>query len=112
MGVSAEVPPAANAVADKFITSMLAEDYVAAQKTFAARSRPQYTATMLSRIRPILGTSPNDTLRFHYRLSANTVWYDAVTLKQPDDPATYLELIMSTQSNTTEIASLTFKGRM
>lgn len=102
----------ANARIEGFVEAMLREDYSAVQAMFAPERRQQYPPDMLARIRPILGNSQKSTSLLHYRLNANIVWYDAVRLSSPNDPATFLDVIMEAGPNGGQIVSLSFKGRL
>lgn len=103
---------AAEARIEKFVEAMLREDYSAVQLMFAPERRQQYPPGMLARIRPILGDSQRSTSKLHYRLNVNIVWYDAVRLASPNDPASFLDVIMEAESDRSQIISLSFKGRL
>ena len=78
----------------------------------AAPLRSQYTPPVLARLKQILAPSPQGPRTSHYRLSANTVWYDAARIGAPDDPMTFLELIMDSTADPVQIVSLSFRGRI
>ncbi|MDZ7616309.1 MAG: hypothetical protein U1E05_04850 [Patescibacteria group bacterium] len=96
---------------DQFVNSMLSKDFDAASQLFSSAHRTQYPPQVLQQLASVLGGSVDATARSHYRLCANTVWYDAVRLTPTTDPATFLEIVISTDTGTPEIVSLSFKGR-
>lgn len=105
-------PRAAADRADAFIAAMQREDYDAAHVMLAAPLRPQYTPPVLAGLKPILEPSPQGPRKSHYRLSANTVWYDAVRIGAPGDPMTFLEFVMDSTADPVQIVSLSFRGRI
>ncbi len=105
-------PGAAEDRADAFIAAMRREDYDAAHAMLAAPLRPQYTPPVLARLQPILEPGPQGPRKSHFRLNANTVWYDAVRIDAPGDPMTFLELIMDSTADPVQIVSLSFRGRI
>lgn len=100
------------AVTDAFVASMLRGEYGIVRGMFEATLRQNYTPPVLGQLRPILGTSPESTSRSHYRLNANTVWYDAVRLAPPNDPMTFLELVMDSTATPVRIVSISSRGRV
>lgn len=97
---------------EAFVEAMLSEDYDAVQAMFAPERRMQYPSSMLAQIRPVLSETQHSTSKHHYWLNANTVWYDAVRLTSPNDPASFLEVIMEAGTDGPQIVSLVFKGRL
>lgn len=100
------------AAADAFVESMLRGEYGIVRGMFETTLRQNYTPSVLAQLRPILGTSPQSASRSHYRLNANTVWYDAVRLAPPDDPMTFLELVMDSTATPVRIVSMSIRGRV
>ncbi|MDF7800649.1 hypothetical protein P4C99_14320 [Pontiellaceae bacterium B1224] len=109
---SDQIPALVSAQTSAFISAMLQEDYRSVQALFSESGKAQYTAAILERIRPFLGDTPDHTATTYYRLLANSVWYEVIMLRPPNDPATHLELIMQYSDSSVEIVSLNFKGRM
>lgn len=97
---------------DQFIAAMQREDYDAVRAMLDASLRQTYAPSVLAQLKPLLGPSPQNPPRTHYRLSANTVWYDAVRLGSVDDPMTFLELVMDSTADPVRIVSLSFRGRI
>ncbi|MDH3228761.1 MAG: hypothetical protein OEN55_03100 [Alphaproteobacteria bacterium] len=95
-----------------FVASMQREQFDTVQAMFDPSTRRNFPPALLAQVRPILGPTSPGTSMTYYRLSANTVWYDAVRLGSPDDPATFLELIMDSTASPIRIMSMTFKGRL
>lgn len=109
---STDIPEPLAAHGDAFVTAMLQNNFPMAQTLFSESAKIQYPSAVLSRIRPFLGENQESTEMFFYRLLANAVWYDVILLKQINDPASHLELILSGDDSGIEIVSLNFKGRM
>ena len=104
-------PAEVNGLTDRFLAAMLKEDYAAAGEMLSDSARASYPREMFAQIRPTLGKSPQSTSRNLYRLCANTVWYDAVRLTPTDDPACFLEIVVSHGQGRGEIVFLAFKAR-
>ena len=99
------------ALADKFIDALRSGDVAAAHDLIAAANRAQYPVAMLERLKLIVATSENDSERNYYRLSANTVWYEAMRYTPPNEPATFLEIMTASSSGVAHIVSLSGKMR-
>jgi len=107
-----EPPDAVQALVKEFVNAMVAKDFNSVSGMFSASSKAKYSPDILRQLSPILGDSADATSQTHYRICANTVWYDAVRLIPVNDPATFLELVASTDADSAEILALSFKGRM
>ena len=96
----------------EFIDSMIAQDFEAVSGMFSSSSKAKYPPEILRQLSHILGDSSKAISQDHYRICANTVWYDAVSLIPTNDPATFLEIILSKDAERANIVALSFKGRM
>jgi hypothetical protein len=102
----------AQARTNEFVGAMLRQEFESARGMLSSTCEARYPPEVLGQIAPILGDSIEATSQEHYRICANTVWYDAVRLTPRDDPATFLELVISTDTNPARIVGLSFKGRL
>lgn len=105
-------PDAVQVLVKQFVDSMVAQEFESVSEMFSPSSKAQYSPDILRQLSPILGDSAEATSQDHYRICANTVWYDAVRLIPADDPATFLELLLSEDADGAKIVGLSFKGRM
>jgi len=77
----------------------------------AAATRPLIPVAMLEQLKSIGEGSPFDGERNYYRLSANTIWYDAMRFTPSNEPATFLELRIDSSGENAQVISLSFKMR-
>ncbi len=96
----------------KFLDAMLSKNFDFASQCIHPSVNAQYSTQTLQQMSLILGGSTEATTRAHYRLCANTVWYDAIRVMPTEAPATFMELITSTENGETHIMALSFKGRL
>jgi len=97
---------------EAFITAVLREDYGAAHNMLTPSGRKRFPQAILPRLRPILGDSLENTTAAHYRICAESMWADAVLLTSKNDPATHLELVMTSGPAGTQIDFMAFKSRL
>ena len=109
---SKEIPETAKKITKKFISAIQKKDYKSAHNLMTPNCKLRFPQKVLSYFRPVLGNIPSKLTSTFYRLNANSVWYSAVNIGSTDDPASYVELIISTDKPEAEIISLNFKGRM
>ena len=98
-------------LADKFIDALKSGDVAVAHDLIATANRAQYPITMLEQLESIVEASENDSERNYYRLSANTVWYEAMRYTPSNEPAAFLELIIESSNGDAEVVSLSGKMR-
>jgi hypothetical protein len=96
---------------DEFLNSLSGGDVPSAHNLIAAANRAQIPVALLEQLRPIVGSTASDGEKNYYRLSINTVWYDAVSFTPSNEPATFIELILESSEGTTQIVSLSGKTR-
>ena len=77
-----------------------------------AKGKAQHSPDTLRRLLPILGDSTEATSQDYYRISVDTVWYDAVRLVSANDRAAFIELIRSKEADVVRVAALSLKGRL
>jgi|GEM_PF-4514120 len=110
----AQTDPPSQAIRDwvgRFMDDLLAEKYDAASTAIAEGHRKQYPPQVLRMVGSIFRDSSKPPPRLYYRLCANSVWYQAVRISATNDPAVFLEIILSTQPDKLQIGALTFKAR-
>lgn len=98
-------------VAENFIDALSTGDVAAAHELIAAAARPLMPEAMLEQLKSIGKGSPLDGERNYYRLSANSVWYDAMRFTPSNEPATFLELRIDSSGENAQIISLAYKIR-
>ena len=98
-------------LSDEFLNALSGGDFPKAHSLIAATNRAQYPTSMLEQLRPIIGPSASDGKRNYYRLSINTVWYDAISFTPSNEPATFIELIIESSSGNAQIVALSGKMR-
>lgn len=104
-------PPVVASTTNAFVAALLRGDTGAAQELITPAQRSKYPADLLNYIRPLLGEVTESTTKTPYRFGANSVWYDAVRLTRPENPASFLELAMTRKNGLAQIVYLSFKGR-
>jgi hypothetical protein len=98
-------------VAENFIDALSNGDVAAAHELMAAATRPLIPVDMLEQLKSICEGSPFDGEKNYYRLSAETIWYDAMRCTPSNEPATFLELIIDSSGENAQVVSLSFKMR-
>lgn len=99
------------ALANKFLDALSSGDVAAAHDFITAANRAQYPISMLEQLKSIVEASANDSEKNYYRLSANTVWYEAMRYTPSNGPATFLELIIESSNGNAQVVSLSGKMR-
>ncbi len=96
----------------EFVESMISRDFESVTSMLAPAVRGQYPRQLLAQLSPILGHSVEATSRDYYRMCANGRWYQAVRLTPTADPASSVELVMSTEGGSVQIEGLSAKARV
>jgi aspartyl-tRNA synthetase len=105
-------PKSATETVDKLAKLIFSEKYKEVEGLMTASCKKQFPAKVIGQLRPILGKDETKIEKNYYRFCANTVWYDAVRLNQSGDGFTFIEFILSSENNESEVVSLTFRGKM
>ncbi len=105
-------PKSVTETVDKIAKLIFSEKYQEIEKLMTPDCKKQFPAEVVGKLRPVLGKDNTNIEKNYYRFCANTVWYDAVKLKQSGDWFTFIEFILSSENNKSEIVSLTFRGKM
>ena len=111
----APVSPHARKVVNSFLELVRQEKYEDATLLFAANVSRQIQAPQLKQVRNILISDQSDQSELRkdeYRILATGVWYDSFLIVPERDQATYLEVVVSSDSRQAEIMSLSLKERM
>jgi len=104
-------PDEAVTVAGKFIDNLSSGEIAAAHQLIAAANRPKYPVALLEQLKAIVEGRANAGERSYYRLSVNTVWYEAMRFTPSNEPATFLELIIDNSGESAIVISLSGKMR-
>lgn len=95
---------------DQLIYLIRSEKYQETESLMTANCKKQFPPDVIKKLAPILGAKNTQIEKSHYRFLANTIWYDAVRLNQAGDSFTYLEFILTSDNEKSQLASLTFRG--
>lgn len=109
---SKEIPETVNKITEKFISAIQKEDYKSVYSLMNKNCKLRFPEKVLGYFRPVLGNTPSKVTSIFYRLNANSIWYSGVNIGNADNPASYIELIISADTPKAEIIALNFKGRM
>ncbi len=91
---------------------MIRQDFDSVLNMFSPETRATYSHEVLSKISPLLGNSLEDTSKQQYQICANSAWYHVVRISPVNDPASLIDLIISTNTDPLQIVALSFKARM
>ena len=106
-----ENPPATvTETIDRLTNLMFNEKFNETEKLMTLGCKQQFPAETIKKLRPILGSDESKIEKNYYRFCANTVWHDAVRIKQSGNFFSFLEFILSSENNESKIAALTFRG--
>jgi hypothetical protein len=98
-------------VTENFIDALSTGDVAAAHDLIAAAARPLIPEATLEQLKSIGKGSPFDGERNYYRISANSVWYDAMRFTPSNEPASFLELRIDSSGENAQVISLAYKMR-
>ncbi|MCA9118235.1 MAG: hypothetical protein KDA79_24355, partial [Planctomycetaceae bacterium] len=107
---ASEIPATATAAADEFFNRVIEGELEAAAEMFVPAAQPG-AGRLLQRLAPLLGLSISASSRNGFRLCRNSVWYCAVRLTPTDDPATYVELVMTEDQDPVRLINLQYRVR-
>lgn len=107
-----EMPQSVVNATEQIILAFQDEDYLKITELMTPNCRQQYPQQVLEQLRPVLINDQGDVEKDFYRLCANTVWYDAVKLYPKGNSFTFIEFILSSHGNTSEIVTLSGRRKM
>lgn len=105
------LPPAASAATEKFVAGLIQRKFDSLTEMFVPAARTPIHRPLLERLAPLAGGSASATSRSYFRLCRNSVWYSSARLTPPDDPATFLEIVMTEDEEPARLVNLQYKVR-